>query len=284
MDLKKSFSIIVVSVLSLLLLFNGCDSNKIEVVPYYDEIYSYRNEIDPQLLLDQNEFSDLIETELSKELMHHNFGAGFHQFKYRFYLSEDGVIEKLVINKGLGKELDKKIIKLFEQLEFKPAINNNTSVSSQIEFKIFLSLDDSLKVKYPYRYSLNQIERIEDSKRIYGNRFADSLQNKLQDYSLLVSDIPQPVGGLRGIQRNILYPVYSLKDSVEGIVLITAFINEVGEVDKTMILRGINFELDNTAMQLVRSTNFKPARLQNEYVKSKLIIPVEFNIERYKRD
>ncbi len=266
------------------ILFSACDSNRIELIPYYEKIYLPVYDVEPQLTINQNNFSGLFEQVLTKELMYQQFGKGFHQFAYRFFINENGLIDKLIIINGFGDKLDGKVLKLLEQLKFTPAIIGDSTVKSQIGFLIFLSLNDSLKVQYPFRYSINTKKGRTNVMRILGAQQETSSLIYMNEYTLAADDIPRPVGGLRRLQKNIVYPDDSLNNETEGIVLVATFVNENGFVDVTRIVRGINHEIDLAAMQAVQITQFKPARYKGETVKAQLIIPVEFNIEQYQLD
>jgi protein TonB len=75
-----------------------------------------------------------------------------------------------------------------------------------------------------------------------------------------------------------VYPESARKDSVEGTVLVVAFIDEKGMVRAVRIEKSIRKDLNEAASQAVMQSRFKPAMLHGKPVKSRLTIPVRFKL------
>ena len=59
-----------------------------------------------------------------------------------------------------------------------------------------------------------------------------------------------------------VYPEIAQEAGIEGVIVVQAFIDEKGRVKETQILKGVpNTGLDEAAMDAIRKTRFKPAKL-----------------------
>jgi len=98
-------------------------------------------------------------------------------------------------------------------------------------------------------------------------------------YYSSVDTLPKPLGGPSAVFSKIIYPEEARRLSIEGIVVLKAYINENGEVDKTEITKSIGNGCDEAAIKAVTDTKFLPGRLNNQNVKAQLTIPVKFKLE-----
>ena len=97
-------------------------------------------------------------------------------------------------------------------------------------------------------------------------------------YTLVADVMPQPIGGLENLYKNIVYPATAKKAGVSGKVYLMAYINENGDVDNVKIIKGLGMGCDEAAIKVVKSTKFKPAVNNGEVVKAKLSIPIKFEL------
>lgn len=88
--------------------------------------------------------------------------------------------------------------------------------------------------------------------------------------------IAKPIGGMGVIYKKLIYPEIARANKVKGIVEIIAFIDEVGMVQDTKVLKGIGYGCDESAQTAVKYTRFEPGELNGNPVKSQLKISVEF--------
>ncbi|MGB5287544.1 MAG: energy transducer TonB, partial [Ignavibacteriaceae bacterium] len=58
-------------------------------------------------------------------------------------------------------------------------------------------------------------------------------------YFVAVEEMPEPIGGIKGIQEKIVYPEIAKRAGVEGKVYVLAFVDESGTVTKAQVLKGI---------------------------------------------
>jgi TonB family protein len=97
--------------------------------------------------------------------------------------------------------------------------------------------------------------------------------------------MPEPVGGITGIYKRLVYPQSAKENKVEGVVKIQALVNQAGDVIDAKILNDIGYECGESAKITVFYTRFKPGLQRGKPVMARTIIPIEFklnNIEQNK--
>ncbi|HDP66885.1 MAG TPA: M56 family peptidase [Candidatus Marinimicrobia bacterium] len=97
---------------------------------------------------------------------------------------------------------------------------------------------------------------------------------------------PEPVGGFKAIQQNVIYPQFDQDAGHEGTVVVQAFIDENGNVsDKTTILISSGFEgLEKAAIDAIMKTKFKPAIREDKPVGVFISIPILFKLDSEKTE
>ncbi len=90
--------------------------------------------------------------------------------------------------------------------------------------------------------------------------------------------MPEPVGGIKAIMENVVYPEQAKKDKIEGKVLVKAIIDKEGNVSDVSILKSENKELNQAAMEAVRKTKFTPGMNKGKKVSVELVIPILFKL------
>lgn len=102
---------------------------------------------------------------------------------------------------------------------------------------------------------------------------------KKEDYTIKADEMPFPVGGLKAIQEQVIYPDKALSDSIEGRVYVLTFINEEGEVVRTEIIKSAHPVLNEAALNAVNQIKFTPARDKGKNVKVQVSVPIEFRLK-----
>jgi protein TonB len=98
---------------------------------------------------------------------------------------------------------------------------------------------------------------------------------------LPVADVmPEPVGGLAGIVKRVVYPESAKKVGIEGKVYLIAYINESGEVDDVKVVKGLQGGCEEAAVTAVKATKFSPAKQNGASVKVQLSIPIAFKMSK----
>ncbi|MBI5730993.1 MAG: TonB family protein [Ignavibacteriales bacterium] len=97
-------------------------------------------------------------------------------------------------------------------------------------------------------------------------------------YQCNVEVCPEPVGGMKSIQDNLVYPEHALRYGLEGIVTLIVKISSVGEVVNTEIVRGMGFGCSEAAQEAVKKTKFLPGENFGVPVESEITLSIEFKI------
>ena len=104
-------------------------------------------------------------------------------------------------------------------------------------------------------------------------------KNVAPTYFVAVEEMPEPVGGIKGIQEKIVYPEIAKRAGIEGKVYILAFVDENGNVTKAQVLKGIGAGCDEAARDAVLATKFKPGKQRGTPVKVQVSIPIVFKLQ-----
>ena len=94
-----------------------------------------------------------------------------------------------------------------------------------------------------------------------------------------IEKMPEPIGGIKGIQEKIWYPKEAIKNKVEGTVYILAFVDEYGNVTEAKVLKGIGSGCDEIALMAVKLTQFTPGMVESKKVKAQISIPIVFKLK-----
>ncbi len=94
---------------------------------------------------------------------------------------------------------------------------------------------------------------------------------------------PEYPGGdearIKFLKENMNYPVMALKSCTQGTVYISFTINEDGSISNPYILRGIGYDCDDEVIRVLKlMPKWKPAKLINKSIKSKMILPIKFTL------
>ncbi len=97
-------------------------------------------------------------------------------------------------------------------------------------------------------------------------------------FFVAVEEMPQPIGGLRGIQEKIKYPEIAKRAGVEGKVFIRAFVDESGTVVNAKVIKGIGAGCDEAALDAVTKTKFTPGKQRGKAIKVQVTVPILFKL------
>lgn len=82
------------------------------------------------------------------------------------------------------------------------------------------------------------------------------------------------------ISLNLDYPVYALKNDINGTVFIKFIINKLGELSDAKIIQGVHPKLDKQVLKAVKSSpKWTPGEINGEPVSVQFILPVKFGNE-----
>ncbi len=98
-------------------------------------------------------------------------------------------------------------------------------------------------------------------------------------FFVAVEEMPEPIGGIEGIQKKIVYPEIAKRAGVQGRVYVKAFVDENGNVTKVELIKGIGAGCDEAAIAAVQETAFKPGKQRGKPVKVQVTVPVLFRLQ-----
>jgi TonB family protein len=196
----------------------------------------------------------------------------------RVYLNENGRIDKIQgqwipsdriqstsdsIDVYTNTEkLSQAIANIIGSWKFEPAKIKGTPVKcwSDIKVNIIVNPNGTTKIEIPdFLTGINMF-------------------NPNDKYFVAVDEMPEPIGGIAAIQRNIKYPEIAKRAGIEGKVYILAYIDENGNVTKTTVLKGIGGGCDEAAMNAIKKVKFTPGRQRGKPVKVQVSVPVIFKL------
>ncbi len=103
-------------------------------------------------------------------------------------------------------------------------------------------------------------------------------QAEEEDFFVLVEQMPELIGGLQELQRDVRYPERALRANIEGRVIVQFIVNEKGEVENPKVIRGIGGGCDEEAVRVVKQAKFKPGMQRGRPVRVQYNLPVIFRI------
>lgn len=97
-------------------------------------------------------------------------------------------------------------------------------------------------------------------------------------FFVVVEEMPELIGGLGSIQRELNYPEIAKRAGIEGRVIVQFIVDEQGRVETPKVVRGIGGGCDEEAVRVVSQARFKPGRQRGKNVEVKMSLPVTFKL------
>lgn len=105
-----------------------------------------------------------------------------------------------------------------------------------------------------------------------------------QEIFVIVEQMPELVGGLASIQKNIEYPELARRAGIEGRVVVQFIIDKQGNVNNPVVVRGIGGGCDEEALKAVAKAKFIPGKQRGKPVLVKYSLPVSFKLAKEDRN
>lgn len=99
------------------------------------------------------------------------------------------------------------------------------------------------------------------------------------NFFVVVEQMPELIGGLAELQKNITYPEMARKAGIEGRVYVQFVVNEHGKVEAPKVIRGIGGGCDEEALKAVRQARFKPGMQRGRPVRVQYSLPIVFKLQ-----
>lgn len=98
------------------------------------------------------------------------------------------------------------------------------------------------------------------------------------NYYIAVEEMPELVGGLAGLQKNITYPEKASEAGAEGRVVIQFIVDKNGNVINPTIVKNVHESLDKEALRVVKQADFTPGKIDGEPVRVQYSLPITFKL------
>ena len=99
-----------------------------------------------------------------------------------------------------------------------------------------------------------------------------------EEIFVVVEQMPELIGGIEALQKEIKYPEMARQAGVNGRVFVQFIVDENGNVSHPVVLRGIGGGCDEEAMRVVKMAKFKPGKQRGKAVKVRYVIPIVFKL------
>lgn len=110
------------------------------------------------------------------------------------------------------------------------------------------------------------------------NSSPNKIKRSRNNYQCNVEICPEPIGGMKSIQDNLVYPEHALRYGLEGTVSLITKISSEGKVVNIEITRGMGFGCSEAAKEAVKKTKFLPGENNGVPVESEVTLNIEFKI------
>jgi TonB family protein len=269
-----------IAILIALVFFSmGCEDQQTQVVVLKTHEFEYysNEEVDkPAIITDKSEWKKdnakmlKIGKKIKKQYVNFPEKIAIH---FSVFVNEDGEITfiKNLKRPALGSEiivdeLLHNIGELLSKRNITPAIKDGKAVKYRREIKIgYETKSDSLQLFIP--------DFIGKMSEFNFNIFDKS------EFYVAAEEMPQPIGGIESIQKKIHYPEIAKRAGIEGRVYVKAYIDTLGNVVETEIIRGIGAGCDEAAIKAVEATKFNPGKLNGKSVNVQVSIPILFKLQ-----
>tara|TARA_R100001143_G_scaffold63579_2_gene72379 strand:+ start:13278 stop:13970 length:693 start_codon:yes stop_codon:yes gene_type:complete len=98
------------------------------------------------------------------------------------------------------------------------------------------------------------------------------------DFYVIVEQMPELIGGLETLQKEVKYPDKALRANIQGRVYVQFVVNERGEVENPRVMRGIGGGCDEEAIRVIKKAKFTPGMQRGRPVRVQFNLPVIFTI------
>ncbi len=164
-------------------------------------------------------------------------------------ISEQGTVEKVTVIRGVASSLDAAAVNAVKDAKFSPARDKGKAIKAEVVLPIKFKLDDEAK----------------DSPKSGKNESKEP--------------VPEIVGGMESFYKFFVYPKEAKEKGIQGKVILRAIVDEKGNLEGTMVVKGIGYGCDEAAEKALRSIKFKPAMKDGKPVKSQITLPVMFKLQ-----
>ncbi len=96
----------------------------------------------------------------------------------------------------------------------------------------------------------------------------------------VVDEMPEIIGGLPALYKEIDYPREAVKKNISGRVYLQVIVNTDGKAENPKVIRDIGAGCGEAAAEGITKVDFKPGKQDGKKVKVKYSLPVTFRIDK----
>lgn len=100
-----------------------------------------------------------------------------------------------------------------------------------------------------------------------------------EEIFVIVEKMPELIGGMEALNKEIRYPEMAIKAGIEGRVVVQFVIDKQGSVQDPVIIRGVGGGCDEEAIRAIKKMKFKPGMQRGKPVPVRYSIPISFNLK-----
>lgn len=234
----------------LILFLWGCkEEKKIEIISDYDKIYLPPDKLSEVPQLTEGNDQKLLDSILNlyhKLYLLSDSSKNKPTMEYKFMINETGSIDKIFLGNNNDEKINQLVLNTIKSWKYKPGVKDGKAVKSQMPMILWFEMN----------------------KPINEN-----------EYSVMVESMPSVVGGMASILKKIVYPEAAKRNGFQGKVLVSAFVDENGNVNHTKIIKGIGGGCDEAAMNAINQIKFIPGKHEGKPVKVQVTIPIVFKLQ-----
>lgn len=152
--------------------------------------------------------------------------------------------------------------------------------------KIILPLHLEGQVKKYYKSgSLRTIEEYKDNQMIGNKNWLENGDKYFDNIFGSVDVLPEYPEGIIAlytyISKNLKYPIKERNNGIQGRVFIHFVVNEYGQMSGAYVIKGVNKNLDQAALEVIQSCSVKwtPGLLDGKYVRVGYNLPIKFTVQ-----
>ncbi|MBO6522316.1 MAG: TonB family protein [Balneolaceae bacterium] len=105
-----------------------------------------------------------------------------------------------------------------------------------------------------------------------------AFSNETGKYYKVPDQMPELIGGLTELQKNVEYPEEARRTGIQGRVTLQFIVDEQGNVVNPRVMTGIGGGCDEAALTALANVKFKPGIKNGEPVKTQYSLPVIFRL------
>ena len=196
---------------------------------------------------------------------------------------------KSVVNEQANLGLQNDLAAANTTNEVKETVENSALELKKNEAKVSLPpLPETLTKKESTYYTLNEKNDLVSTTIKENNQTAAAKteniippkeEKKIEEeptFFLAVEEMPELIGGIKGLQNRIVYPEIAKQTGTEGKVIVQAVVDEKGNIISAKTIKGIGAGCDEVALDAVLNSKFKPGKQRGKNVKVQISVPIVF--------